>query len=101
MFAAFVFAAFFYGVAEYEHLTGWKWALASLAITFTIMQLTEFLLFAIPGQLVLFGFLWRAHLQRQAKLPEERAARAEADRQMRQERVRQAREQADRNQPRR
>jgi hypothetical protein len=58
MIAAFVFAAFFYGVAEYEHMIGWKWAVASLIVTFGVLQLTGFLMAVIPAQVVLFGVLW-------------------------------------------
>ena len=35
----FTFAALFYFAADYEHLTGWKWALASIAVTITVNQL--------------------------------------------------------------
>ena len=35
----FTFAALFYFAAAYEHLSGWKWALASVAVTFTVKGL--------------------------------------------------------------
>ena len=96
MIAAFVFAAFFYGVAEYEHMTGWKWAIASLAVTLAVLQMTDLLMAVIPAQVALCGVLWWQNVKRIEKLPEERAARAEADRKLRQERVRAAQAEADR-----
>jgi len=96
MIAAFVFAAFFYGVAEYEHMTGWKWAVASLIVTLAVLQTIGFMMAVIPAQVVLFGVLWWQNSKRIDRLPAERAARAEADRRLRQERVRRSQEEADR-----
>ena len=96
MIATFVFAAFFYGVAEYEHMTGWKWAVASVAVSVAVLQTIGFLIAVIPAQVALFGVLWWQNVKRIEKLPEERAARAEADRKHRQERIRAAQEEADR-----
>jgi len=33
------FASIFYFAAEYEHMTGWKWALASIALSATVKGL--------------------------------------------------------------
>lgn len=97
MIAGIVFAVAFYGLAEYEHMTGWKWAVASLAVTFVVLEATQgFLIAVIPAQVVLFGVLWWKNAKRIDKLPEERAARVDADRRMRQERVRRAHEEAER-----
>ncbi|HEX9703714.1 MAG TPA: hypothetical protein VGA20_00515 [Gemmatimonadales bacterium] len=96
MIAAFVFAAFFYGVAEYEHMTGWKWAIASVAVSVAVLQTIGLLIAVIPAQVGLFGVLWWQNVKRIEKLPEERAARADADRKLRQERVRAAQQEADR-----
>jgi len=96
MIAAFVFAAFFYAVAEYEHMTGWKWAIASVAVSVAVLQTIGLLIAVIPAQVGLFGVLWWQNVKRIEKLPEERAARADADRKLRQERVRAAQQEADR-----
>ncbi|MGH7699738.1 MAG: hypothetical protein ACREMJ_04350 [Gemmatimonadales bacterium] len=100
MIAALVFAAAFYGVAEHEHMPGWKWALASLVVSFAVLELTGFLLLVIPAQVLLFGVLWWRNSKRIDRQPEEQAARIAEDRRIRQERMRRAREQAgrDRNQ---
>jgi len=96
MIAGFVFAACFYGFAEYERMSGWMWAIASLAVTFTVLQLTGMMLFNIPAQVILFGVMAWRNSKRLDKLPEERAARRAEDQRIRQERVRRAHEEADR-----
>jgi hypothetical protein len=96
MIGTFVIAACFYGMAEYERMTGWKWAAASMAVTFVVMQTIGFGLAVIPAQVALFGVMWWQNGKRLDKLPEEQAARREAMRIERQERVRLAHEEADR-----
>lgn len=92
-------AGFFYAVAEYEHMTGWKWALASIAVSATVRAIFPFsFLFVLPAQFGLFCVLWWANSKRQAALEVDRGARQEADRRLRQERVRQALAEADRKQ---
>jgi hypothetical protein len=88
-------AALFYYVAEYEHMTGWKWAAASLAVSFGISFLLPGFIGTFVGQLGLFGVLWWQNSKRLDELNVDRAARNEQDRRSRQERVRQAHEQAD------
>src|SRR5438876_7971064 len=64
----FTFAALFYFVADYEHMTGWKWALASIAVTLTINQLfPASFIFVLPAQFGLFLVMWWAHLKNQAQ----------------------------------
>lgn len=88
------FAALFYFAAEYEHMTGWKWALASLAVYATVDKLFLFsFVFQLPAQFGLFLLLWWANTRRKAELEAERTARAQEDQRRRQERARQAREQ--------
>jgi len=89
------FASLFYFAAEYEHMSGWKWALASLALYVTVkgLFLLSFIL-VLPAQFGLFLVLWWANVRRKAELEAERTARAEEDRRLRQGRARQAREQA-------
>jgi hypothetical protein len=96
MIATFIFAACFYGVAEYENMTGWKWAAASAAITFVIMKTFGFMLVVLPAQAALFGVLWWQNVKRLEKLPEDRAAQVSEDQAIRRERVRLAHEAADR-----
>ncbi len=90
------FAALFYAAAEYEHMTGWKWALASLAISATVRGLFPFsFVFVLPAQFGLFCVLWWMNSKRIAALAVDRASRQEEDRRVRQERVRRGREQPD------
>ncbi|OLB19301.1 MAG: hypothetical protein AUH12_00625 [Gemmatimonadetes bacterium 13_2_20CM_69_8] len=95
MVGAFAFAAVFYGAAEYEHMTGWKWAIASLATSFVVSLLFPGFIPGLLGQVGLFGVLWWQNSKRLDALHVDRAAKIEEDRQVRQERVRQAREEAD------
>jgi len=90
------FAALFYFAAEYEHLTGWKWALASIAVTLTIDQLfPASFIFVLPAQFGLFLVMWWAHVKnkalRQAELDQRNA---EAQR-LRREHVKAAQAKAD------
>ncbi|MGH9258365.1 MAG: hypothetical protein ACRD08_00480 [Acidimicrobiales bacterium] len=101
MLATLVFAALFYGIAEYEHLTGWKWAAASLVISIVVLQVTGWLVLVLPFQAALFGVLWWANSKKIDTSDADQAARLEADRRIRQERVRRAHEQADRDRNRR
>lgn len=84
-------AALFYFAAEYEHMTGWKWALASLAVTFTVDRLFLFsFIFVLPAQFLLFLGLAYANSRRLKALEIERAGRRELDQQARRERITQA-----------
>lgn len=90
------FAALFYFAADYEHMTGWKWALASLALTVTVRTLFPLsFVFVLPAQFGLFCALWWMNSKRMANLEVERESRADQDRRIRQERARTARAQAD------
>jgi len=91
----FTFAALFYFVAEYEHMTGWKWALASIAVTITINQLfpASFILI-LPAQFGLFLVVWWAHLKNKAQREVEREQRQKDSMRERQQRVSRAREEA-------
>jgi signal transduction histidine kinase len=91
----FTFAALFYFAAEYEHLTGWKWALASIAVTITVNQLfPASFIFILPAQFGLFLLMWWAHLKNQAQREVEREQRQKDSMRERQERVSRAREEA-------
>ena len=98
------FAVLFYVAAEYEHMTGWKWALASVALSLTVQGLfaLSFVL-VLPAQFSLFCVMAWANIQRKKKFELERAAREakEAEelrlRQERVRRVREAREQEERD----
>jgi hypothetical protein len=92
----FTFAALFYFAAEYEHMTGWKWALASIALSLTVQGLfaLSFIL-VLPAQFALFGVLAWANIQRKKKFEIERADRQEADRRMRQDKAKVAHEKAE------
>jgi hypothetical protein len=95
----FAFAALLFAAAEYEHMTGSKWALASIALTLTVERLfaLSFIL-VLPAQFGLFCALAYANIQRKKKFELEREARAEEDRRMRQERAKVARDKAEQGQ---
>jgi hypothetical protein len=96
IFASGAFAAFFYGAAEYEHMTGWKWAVASAAVTFVVMQTVGSMLAVLPAQVALFGVLWWRNSKQIDIRSAEKAASANDDQAVRRERVRLAHEAADR-----
>ena len=94
IFGGLGFAALFYAAAEYEHMTGWKWALASLAVSATVRGLFPLsFVFVLPAQFGLFGVMWWMNSKRVAALEAERATKAEQDRRARQERAERARDQ--------
>src|SRR5258708_12845093 len=83
------FAAIFFFAATYEHMSGWKWGLASLALTVTVRTLFPLsFLFVLPAQFGLFCVLWWMNSKRLDNLEVDRAARQEEDRRVRQERAR-------------
>jgi len=89
----FSFAALFYFAAEYEHLTGWKWALASVAVTVTVKGLFPgSFIFVLPAQFGLFLVMWWAHIKNQAQRDVEREQRQKDSMRERQQRVSRARE---------
>ena len=91
----FTFAALFYFAADYEHLTGWKWALASVAVTITVNQLfPASFIFVLPAQFGLFLVMWWAHLKNQTQRDVERDQRQKDSMRERQQRVSRAREEA-------
>src|SRR5256884_9900503 len=78
-------AGVFYAAAEYEHMTGWKWALASIAVSATIKTLFPLsFIFVLPAQFGLFCVMWWMNSKRQARLEGGRAASQDADRRGRQ-----------------
>lgn len=92
------FAALFYFAAEYEHLTGWKWAVASIAVTLTVDQLfPASFIFVLPAQFGLFLVMWWAHIKNKAQRALELDARQKEDQRLRREHVRQQQMAADAN----
>lgn len=91
----FTFAALFWFVADYEHLTPWKWALASIAVTLTVDQLfpASFIL-VLPAQFGLFLVMWWAHGKNKVQREAERDQRQKDAQKERQQRVSRAREEA-------
>jgi hypothetical protein len=88
-------AALFYAAAVYEHMTGWKWALASLALTATVKGLFPLsFIFVLPAQFGLFVVMWWANARRLKELEVERTAKQETDRRVRQDRAALARSRA-------
>ena len=89
----FTFAALFYFAAAYEHLSGWKWALASVAVTLTVKGLFPgSFIFVLPAQFGLFLVMWWAHTKHQAQREVERDQRQKDSLAERQQRVSRARE---------
>lgn len=96
IFGGLAFAALFYAAAEYEHLTGWKWALASLALTATVKGLFPFsFIFVLPAQFGLFLVMWWMNSRKMAQQQADHDSSEKADQRVRQERARLAREQVD------
>ena len=92
------FAALFYFAAEYEHLTGWKWAVASIAVTITIDQLfPASFIFVLPAQFGLFLVMWWAHVKNREERQKDLDARQKEDQRLRREHVRQQQMAADAN----
>lgn len=95
IFGGLAFAAIFYAAAEYEHLSGWKLALASLAVSATIRGLFPLsFIFVLPAQFGLFCILAWMNSRAKKERETERAKAAQEDRRRRQERTRLTREQA-------
>jgi len=91
----FGFAGLFYFAAEYEHLSGWKWALASVAVTATVKGLFPgSFIFILPAQFGLFLVMWWAHVKNQGQRQVDLAQREADSRRERQERVTRARQEA-------
>jgi signal transduction histidine kinase len=89
----FAIAGLFYGMAAYERLTAWKWALASLGISFTIQSLFPLsFIFVLPAQFGLFCIMIYANIRNKAALEVERAKRREIDQRERAARVSRARQ---------
>jgi signal transduction histidine kinase len=94
----FTFAALFWFAASYEHLTPWKWALASIAITLTVDQLfPASFIFVLPAQFGLFLVMWWAHVKNREKRQKDLAERQKADQRLRREHVQAAQARADAN----
>ncbi len=91
----FTFAALFYFAADYEHLTGWKWAVASVAVTITVNQLfPASFIFILPAQFGLFLVMWWAHTKNKVQREAELEHRQKDSMRERQQRVSRAREEA-------
>jgi hypothetical protein len=90
-----VFAALFYGAAQYEHMNGWKWAAASVAVSIVVkvLPISGFLPFFL-AQVALFGVLWWRNSKRLEERDADRVRHMEDDRKMRQDRVRRGRDEA-------
>src|SRR5207245_5919122 len=87
----FTFGALFYFAADYEHLSGWKWALASAAVTVTVNRLfPASFIFVLPAQFALFLVMWWAHTKNKVQREGDREKDQAAARRERQRRVRRA-----------
>ena|SRR5688572_350090 len=94
----FTFAALFWFAASYEHLTPWKWALASIAITLTVDQLfPASFIFVLPAQFGLFLVMWWAHIKNKEQRAKELDQRQKDDQRLRREHVREKQLVADAN----
>jgi len=94
---AVVFAILFYRVAYNEHMSGWAWAIASLALSLIVMQLLPRFAAMVLAQVGLFGVLWWVNTKRLSTRGEHWIRAREEERRLRKERVDRAREQARRN----
>ena len=84
-----------HGKSEEKDMTGWKWALASIAVSATVKGLfpLSFIL-VLPAQFGLFIILAWMNIRHKAEREVERTKGVEEDRRKRQERTRLSREQA-------
>src|SRR5258707_13047798 len=89
----FGFAGLYYFAAEYEHMSVWKWAMASAAVTSAVKGLFPgSFIFVLPAQFGLFLVMWWAHTKNQAQREVEREQRQKDAMRERQQRVTRARE---------
>jgi flagellar biosynthesis component FlhA len=96
IFGGIAFALIFAGIARYEHMSAWKWAVASFALTMTVYWMFPFsVIFVLPAQFGLFLVLWWMNARRQDELKVQRAAMDAEDQRRRRERVSQAQAQAE------
>ncbi len=94
----FTFAALFWFAASYEHLTPWKWALASIAVTLTVDRLfPASFIFVLPAQFGLFLVMWWAHVKNQKQRALQLDRRQAESQRLRREHVKQAQMAADAN----
>lgn len=88
IFGGLAFALIFAGIANYEHLTPWKWGLAAFAISVAVRWLFPLsYVFVLPAEFVLFLVLWRVNERRKAELEVARAEMKAADQERRRERI--------------
>ena len=88
-------AGVFYFIAQYENLTPWKWAAASIAVSIGVRILLPYsFIFVLPGQFLLFLGLWWAKQQHKKEMEALNASMKADDQKRRRERVTQARERA-------
>ena len=73
------FVLLFYRMAVYEHITGWVWAVASLALSIVVMAIWAGFLPIILSQLGLFGLMWWYNSKRVDARHQEWAARGRPD----------------------
>ncbi|UCG89250.1 MAG: hypothetical protein JSW71_12205 [Gemmatimonadota bacterium] len=91
LFVAVCFAVLFHRVAYHEHMSGWAWSVASLALSGVVMLLLPGLTALILAQVALFGVLWWANTRRLAARGQHLVRAREEERRLRRERVERAR----------
>jgi hypothetical protein len=74
------FVLLFHRMAVYERITGWAWAVASLALSLVVMVTWAGFLPIILAQLGLFGLMWWYNARKVDERHRELAARREAER---------------------
>ncbi len=70
---AICFAILFYRAAEYERMTAWAWAIASLALTFVLFLLIPRIGIVILAQIGLFGVMWWYNARRHDKAKQQKS----------------------------
>ncbi|HKV71289.1 MAG TPA: hypothetical protein VJN62_08575 [Gemmatimonadales bacterium] len=94
------FALIFAAMAGYEHMSPWKWGLASMAVSLTVDKLFPLsFVYDLPAQFGLFLVLWWMNQRRKAALEVSRAEASAAEQARRRERVSRAAADAQRADP--
>jgi hypothetical protein len=95
---AVCFAVLFYRLAYHENMSGWLWAIASMAVSGIVLLLFPGLTVMVLAQMALFVILWWVNAQRLVARGERLLRAREEERRLRKERVYRAREEARRKQ---
>jgi fatty acid desaturase len=78
-------------------MTGWAWAVASVALSIVVLLILPGFLPLVVAQVGLFALLWQQHMKRQAEITARRVAEREARERQREDLLQRGREEAERD----